>query len=139
MLFCFFASIRGILLMHLFKFCIVLSLLGFQIELHMLQILKIFVLNLLPKGLLLGPGFLCLPSVLFFDSFNHIVKFLQMVMVGLFHFLSFSNVFLLEYVDIPFEFLHEAVNSGVLDLNRKNVTSNKVSIWMRWLRMAIWY
>lgn len=117
MLFSLFASVRRIFLMHLLKLSIVFSLLGFKIELHVLQFLQIFVFDFLPKGLLLCPDFFCLSAVFFFDSVYHIVEFLQMIVVGLFHFLPLREVLLLENVYISSKLFHKALNPGVL--NRK--------------------
>ena len=139
MFFCLFASIRWILLMHLLQLSIVFGLFGFQIKLHMLQIFKIFILYLFSKCLFFSSGLFGLSSVLFFNSLYHIVQFFQMIVVCLLHFLTLGWVLFFKNIDVPFKLLHKAVNSGILNLNKISETSKRVSMWMRWFLMAIWY
>jgi hypothetical protein len=51
--------------------------------------------------------------------------------MGLLHLFTFCRVLFFKNIDIPFEFLHKAVDSGILDLNKKSETSKRVSMWMR--------
>jgi len=75
MFLCSFSCIRGILLMHLLKLCVMFGLLRLKIELKVILFFQIFVLDLLSEAL-----FFCLillkPSLIFFfDSLNHVVEF----------------------------------------------------------------
>lgn len=81
----------------------------------MLKLLEIFVLNLLSESLLLGSDFLGFSSIFFFDGFNHVIQFFQMIMVSLFHFLSFCEKLSFKDSNISSELLHESLHSGLLD------------------------
>ena len=111
MLFGFFASIRGIFLMHLFKFSVMFGLFRLQIKLHMLQILQIFIFDFFSESLFFRSDLFCLSSVFFFDGFNHIIQFFKVVVVSLFHLTSFSQKFILEYPNISPELFHKSLHA----------------------------
>jgi hypothetical protein len=69
----------------------VLGLLSLEVELHVLQFFQILVLDLLSEGLFFGSDFFGLSAVFFFDSFDHVVEFFEVVVMGLLHFASFSQ------------------------------------------------
>lgn len=125
--------------MHLFELSVVFGLLGLEIELHVLQVLQVLVLYLLTEGLLLSSCFLCLAPVFLLNGFYHVIQFLEVIVVSLLHFLSFSDVLIFEDVDVSLELLHQSVYSRVLYLSGGVCTSKRVSMWMRWFRTAIWY
>jgi len=101
--------------MHLLQFSVVLGLLGFQVELHVLKLLKILVLDLLSEGLLFCPDLLCFSAVLFLYGFNHVVEFFKMVMVGLLHLPSLCEEFCFKDTDVSPELFHEPMHAGLLD------------------------
>jgi hypothetical protein len=105
----------------------------------MLKIFQIFIFDFLSESLLISTSLLSFTSILLFDCFNHIIQLLQMIMMCFLHFITLSCVFLLKNRYISFEFLHQTMDAWMLDLNIEKITSDKVSIWMRWFLMAIWY
>ncbi len=105
------ACVRRVFLVHLLQFCVVLGLLGLQVELHVLQLLQVFVFNFFSKSLFLSSDFFCLSAVFLLYSIDHVVQFLEVVMVSLLHLLPFREILLLENVDVSSELLHEALDA----------------------------
>lgn len=91
------------------------GLFGFKVKLEMVLLFKIFVFDLFSESLFFCFIFFKPPFILLLDSFDHVIEFLQMIVMCPFHFLAFGHVLIFENLNITPELFLKASNSRILD------------------------
>ena len=101
--------------MHLLELSVMFGLFGFEVKFEVILFFQIFVLDFFSEPLLFSFIFLKPSFIFFFDSLNHVIKFLQMIMMSPFHFLAFSHVLIFKNLNVSSELFLKASDSCILD------------------------